>query len=199
MKYYVYGMNFRDFFRKILLPWILSCSIVFFFETLLFLYLFEYFKSKQLTVGIVFWVIALLFGVFLTLEGIAILSFFQYFNRHRIKLFCLGVFEKKVVIESNGAKQVILFDDILEVKYHSGRYAEVRGLRIKANEINTGISCFGDRLNLSEKEDDVEQFDQFFNAFEEKTELFLEEKGSIYGRNNECIRLKKLKNKTNRL
>ena len=91
----------------------------------------------------------------MTLEGIAILSFFQYFNRHRIKLFCLGVFEKKVVIESNGAKQVILFDDILEVKYHSGRYAEIRGLRIKANEINIGISCLGDILNLSEKEDDV--------------------------------------------
>ena len=129
----------------------------------------------------------------MTLEGIAILSFFQYFNRHRIKLFCLGVFEKKVVIESNGAKQVILFDDILEVKYHSGRYAEIRGLRIKANEINIGISCLGDRLNLSEKQDDVEQFDQFFNTFEEKTELFLEENGSEYGRNNECIRLKKIK------
>ena len=193
MKYYVYGMDFRDFFRKIFLPWILSFIIVFCFETLLLFRFFEYFKSKQLIIGISFWVIALLFGVFLTLEGIAILSFFQYFNRHRIKLFCLGVFEKKVVIESNGAKQVILFDDILEVKYHSGRYAEIRGLRIKANEINIGISCLGDRLNLSEKEDDVEQFDQFFNTFEEKTELFLEENGSGYGRNNECIRLKKIK------
>ena len=158
MKYYVYGM-------------------VFCFETLLLFRFFEYFKSKQLIIGISFWVIALLFGVFLTLEGIAILSFFQYFNRHRIKLFCLELFEKKVVIESNGAKQVILFDDILEVKYHSGRYAEIRGLRIKTNEINIGISCLGDRLNLSEKEDDVEQFDQFFNTFEEKTELFIEENG----------------------
>ena len=113
-----------------------------------------------------------------------------YFLRPKV---WFTLYEKKVVIESNGAKQVILFDDILEVKYHSGRYAEIRGLRIKANEINIGISCLGDRLNLSEKEDDVEQFDQFFNTFEEKTELFLEENGSEYGRNNECIRLKKIK------
>ena len=158
MKYYVYGMNFRDFFRKILLPWILSFIIVFCFETLLLFRFFEYFKSKQLIIGISFWVIALLFGVFLTLEGIAILSFFQYFNRHRIKLFCLGVFEKKVVIESNGAKQVILFDDILEVKYHSGRYAEVRGLRIKF------CSYYLHNYNL---------FVLFFNFFKRMHSLFL--------------------------
>ena len=181
MKFYVNGMDLRSVRNKIFLPWMITYCVLAF--TMLFLFL-RYKPSLILHLEIV------LFAAILYFTAVSMLSLFQYVNRHRIKLFIFDLGARMLVIERDGEKETISFDNIKEVQYRSGKFFEVRGFSVKSGKKTEGVSCFGDRLNLC-CEKDILQFDEFFDAFEEKTKYFLEERGSEYGKAYERIRLKR--------
>lgn len=190
MKHYVNGIESDVLRKKVGFPWLLTFLVLLGFELILVLAFLRHWRLPSILDYLKIIVIA----VVLYVECIGILSLFQYYNRHRIKLFCLENGETEMVIESDGRVWKVPFEDIKEAQYRSGPYLEVRGFTIKTNEGNIGISCLGDRLNLVKNpEKDIEQFDQFFTEFVEKTKPFLEDDRSTYGTLSSLVRLRKIK------
>lgn len=181
VKFHVKGIELKVVRNKIFLPWIITYCIFSF--AMLFLFL-------RYRPHLMFHLEKVLFAAILYLTAVFTMSIFQYTNRHKIKLFTFELNDEEVIIESDDVKKVISLDDIKEVQYRSGKFLEVRGFSIKTDEGVEGVSCFGDRLNLSSKTD-ILQFDDFFSTFEENTKLFLRECGSEYGKISERIRLKR--------
>ena len=190
MKHYVNGIESDVLRKKVGFPWLLTFLVLLGFELILVLVFLRHWRLPSILEYLKIIVIA----VVLYVECIGILSLFQYYNRHRIKLFCLENGETEMVIESDGRVWKVPFEDIKEAQYRSGSYLEERGFTIKTNEGNIGISCLGDRLNLVKNpEKDIEQFDQFFTEFVEKTKPFLEDDRSTYGTLSSLVRLRKIK------
>lgn len=113
MKFYVNGMDLRSVRNKIFLPWMITYCVLAF--TMLFLFL-RYKPSLILHLEIVLFVAILYF------TAVSTLSLFQYVNRHRIKLFIFDLGARMLVIERDGEKETISFDNIKEVQYRSGKF-----------------------------------------------------------------------------